>query len=244
MSVVAFLASAVNPAVAAAAAQSALGELTDNLRKRAGQAKAGDAAEADKAAEAEDKDKSEGARANGDAMDVDAEPETTASTDVAVVDSGKKSAAAGGAGAVPRNAVERAAAIALGAAAAKAHVLASFEERECQRLVGQLIEAQLKKLELKMSQFEQLETLLEAEKRSVEAGRRQLYADRLAVQKQLALVNELLHKAATAPEKVSQQDLVKASSAANGLPQQGPVVREANVQPGDAPTGANVAPIG
>ncbi len=246
MSVVAFLASAVNPAVAAAAAQSALGELTDNLRKRAGQAKSGDAAEADKAAEAEDKeDKSEGARANGDAMDVDAEPESAAaSTDVAVVDSGKKSAAAGGAGAVPRNAVERAAAIALGAAAAKAHVLASFEERECQRLVGQLIEAQLKKLELKMSQFEQLETLLEAEKRSVEAGRRQLYADRLAVQKQLALVNELLHKAATAPEKVSQQDLVKASSAANGLPQQGPVVREANVQPGDAPTGANVASIG
>ncbi len=145
---------------------------------------------------------------------------------------------------MPRNAVERAAAIALGAAAAKAHVLASFEERECQRLVGSVIEAQLRKLELKMTQFEELESLLEAERRSVEAGRRQLYADRLAVQKQLSLVNELLAKAAQAPEKVGREELVKASSAANGLPQQGPVVREANVASGDAPAGGNVAQIG
>lgn len=120
-------------------------------------------------------------------------------------------------------------------------MLASFEERECQRLVGQVIEAQLKKLELKMSQFEELESLLEAERRSVEAGRRQLYADRLAVQKQLALVNELLHKAAHAPEKLSQHDLVHASSAANGLPQQGPVVREAGALP---PVGGSFAQIG
>lgn len=225
MSVVAFLASAVNPAVAAAAAQSALGELTDNLRKRANKEKDGE------------KEK----EVNGEAMDVDAEPkaaegEAAGEGAVAVVD-GKKAT-----GAVPRNAVERAAAIALGAAAAKAHVLASFEERECQRLVGSVIEAQLRKLELKMTQFEELEVLLEAERRSVEAGRRQLYADRLAVQKQLALVNELLQKAAQAPESVSREELVKASSAANGLPQQGPVVREAVV--GEAPSGGNVAQIG
>ncbi|EST08083.1 Zinc finger, ZZ-type [Kalmanozyma brasiliensis GHG001] len=223
MSVVAFLASAVNPAVAAAAAQSALGELTDNLRKR--QEKSGDAA----AAGTENGDAT---HTNGDAMDVDGDAAKT--TDSAVA---KK-------GAVPRNAVERAAAIALGAAAAKAHVLASFEERECQRLVGQVIEAQLRKLELKMSQFEELESLLEAERRSVEAGRRQLYADRLAVQKQLALVNELLAKAARAPEKVSGQEVVQASSAANGLSQQGPVVREANVGAGMQPTGGNFAQIG
>ncbi len=223
MSVVAFLASAVNPAVAAAAAQSALGELTDNLRKRAAGEKG--------------KENGEAAHADGDAMDVDGDQAKTSTAEdtnaVAVVDdasSAKK-------GPVPRNAVERAAAIALGAAAAKAHVLASFEERECQRLVGQVIEAQLRKLELKMTQFEELESLLEAERRSVEAGRRQLYADRLAVQKQLALVNELLQKAAQAPEKVSREEVVKASSAANGLPQQGPVVREATVEAGAMPGG-------
>ncbi|SJX64103.1 related to swi/snf-related matrix-associated actin-dependent regulator of chromatin, subfamily c, member 1 [Sporisorium reilianum f. sp. reilianum] len=249
MSVVAFLASAVNPAVAAAAAQSALGELTDNLRKRASQEKAGGDKEPTADADADaDKSKENGdaaaaashATANGDAMDVDGEQAKTAAaaaTDVALVDAAKK-------GAVPRNAVERAAAIALGAAAAKAHVLASFEERECQRLVGQVIEAQLRKLELKMTQFEELESLLEAERRSVEAGRRQLYADRLAVQKQLALVNELLAKAAQAPEKVSAQEVVQASSAANGLPQQGPVVREAGVAAGAAPQGGSFAQIG
>lgn len=251
MSVVAFLASAVNPAVAAAAAQSALGELTDNLRKRTGQGKAGETA-AD-AADAEKSKENGEARANGDAMDVDgeakanaAEPASASGDDagaVAVVD-GSAGAKKPLSGAVPRNAVERAAAIALGAAAAKAHVLASFEERECQRLVGQVIEAQLKKLELKMTQFEELESLLEAERRSVEAGRRQLYADRLAVQKQLALVNELLQKAAQAPEKVSREELVKASSAANGLPQQGPVVREASVAAENVPTGGSVAQIG
>ncbi|SPC62664.1 related to swi/snf-related matrix-associated actin-dependent regulator of chromatin, subfamily c, member 1 [Ustilago sp. UG-2017b] len=246
MSVIAFLASAVNPAVAAAAAQSALGELTDNLRKRANQEKAasGDK-DASTTADAADAEKTKENGANGDAMDVDgdaasaAEPKTTTAVGEITDDSG----AVAKKGAVPRNAVERAAAIALGAAAAKAHVLSSFEERECQRLVGQVIEAQLRKLELKMTQFEELESLLEAERRSVEAGRRQLYADRLAVQKQSALVNELLAKAAREPEKVSREELVKASSAANGLPQQGPVVREAQVG-GEAPTGGNVAQIG
>ncbi|PWZ03615.1 hypothetical protein BCV70DRAFT_197815 [Testicularia cyperi] len=238
MSVVAFLASAVNPAVAAAAAQSALGELTESLRKRAGKEKNGNAAAggtdgADAAKEGE----------NGDAMDVDAEARPSGSDDqnkAVAITEGSKNAG----GVAPRNAVERAAAIALGAAAAKAHVLASFEERECQRLVGQVIEAQLKKLELKMSQFEELESLLEAERRSIEAGRRQLYADRLAVQKQMALVNDLLQKAAQAPEKVSQQELVAATSAANGLPQQGPVVREAQLSTEQTPTGGNVAQIG
>ncbi|KAJ1033964.1 hypothetical protein NDA16_000172 [Ustilago loliicola] len=245
MSVVAFLASAVNPAVAAAAAQSALGELTDNLRKRAGQEKAASGDKDASTADAADADKSNENGTNGDSMDVDgdaasAEPKATTA---AAAESTDEAGAVTKKGAVPRNAVERAAAIALGAAAAKAHVLSSFEERECQRLVGQVIEAQLRKLELKMTQFEELESLLEAERRSVEAGRRQLYADRLAVQKQLALVNELLAKAAREPEKVSREELVKASSAANGLPQQGPVVREAQVS-GEAPTGGNVAQIG
>ena len=241
MSVVAFLASAVNPAVAAAAAQSALGELTDNLRKRQQKSGAAETAAGDKDAGKGQENGESHTNGNDTAMDVDADqPKTTGDADA---DAGAGTVAVSSdAKAVPRNAVERAAAIALGAAAAKAHVLASFEERECQRLVGQVIEAQLKKLELKMTQFEELESLLEAERRSVEAGRRQLYADRLAVQKQLQLVNELLQKAANAPEKVSQQELVQASSAANGLPQQGPVVREA---PGaTAPAGGNVAHIG
>ena len=104
-----------------------------------------------------------------------------------------------------------------------------------------VIELQLKKMHLKMAQFEELETQLEAERRSIEAGRKQLYADRLAVQRQLAAVNELLRKAHTAPQDVRSDDLARVSSAANGVPQQGPVVREA---PGEAPQGGSTAHIG
>ena len=142
---------------------------------------------------------------------------------------------------VPRTAVERAASVALGAAASKAYVLASFEERECQRLVQQVIEAQLKKMQLKMAQFEELESLLEAERHAIEAGRKQLYVDRLAVQRQLAAVNELLRKATNAPQDVHPDDIARASSGANGVPQQGPIVREA---PGTAPQGGSFARIG
>lgn len=207
MSVVALLASAVSPAVASAAAQSALGELTDGIKKRiqeAGKEGATDAMavdEAPEAAETETENETEPKDAEAEAPKPDAP-------------------------AVPRSEVERAASIALGAAASKAYVLASYEERECQRLVQQVIEAQLKKMQLKMAQFEELETLLESERRSIEAGRKQLYADRLAVQRQLAAVNELLRKASTAPQDVRPDELANASSAAQGVPQQGPVVRQ------------------
>lgn len=142
---------------------------------------------------------------------------------------------------VPKNDVERAASIALGASACKAFVLASHEERECQRLVQQVIELQMKKMELKMSQFEELESLLEAERRSIEAGRKQLYADRLAVQRQLSTVHELLRKASTVPQNVRPDEMARASSAANGVPQQGPVVRQA---PGsEVPSDSNVGRV-
>lgn len=90
-----------------------------------------------------------------------------------------------------------------------------------------------------MAQFEEFESLLESERRALEAGRRQLYADRLAVQRQMGLVNELLAKAAQAPESVRPEEVVHASSAANGLPQQGPVVREAAQVP-HPPSGQTV----
>lgn len=85
MSVVAFLASAVSPGVAAAAAQRALGELTEDLKKRAEQA-AANKDKADKEAVAEgDKDK-EGGIAQDAEMKVDGEgasgdkPETAEET--------------------------------------------------------------------------------------------------------------------------------------------------------------------
>lgn len=230
MSIVALLASAVSPAVASAAAQSALGTLTAQLKK------AEEKAAKDAAAPAEGE-----SSAPRDAMDVEAPAADTkpaAHDDVAdAADAVAQEADEAG---VPRSQVERAAAIALGAAASKAYVLASHEERECQRLVQQVIELQLKKMQLKMTQFEELETLLEQERRSIENGRKQLYADRLAVQRQLAAVQDLLRKASTAPHEVRADDVARATSGANGVPQQGPIVREA---PAEAPADSHVARI-
>lgn len=228
MSVVAFLASAVSPAVASAAAQSALGELTDGLRKRA---QAGEDVRPDEvvAAEADRQEKvdaaAEAAAAAAEAadgMDVDADPVADSEIKVNITPAAKSElaqaredredgadpAAEEAAGpstssaapkkpqsAIPRSAVERAASIALGAAASKAFVLSSFEERECQRLVKQVLEAQMRKMELKMAQFEELESLLDAERRSLEAGRRELYSDRLKVQRQIRAIGDLMRRA-------------------------------------------------
>ncbi|CAO1614476.1 unnamed protein product [Sympodiomycopsis kandeliae] len=226
MSVVAFLASTVSPAVAAAAAQSALGELTDGLRKRikkgevavgslAAQEKeqadktADDNAEGSKEKEGEGEGASATATANADGMDVDesAKPqegatssdqpsdEAQASETAGESSSKEKSSSASKEGVLPRNAIERAASIALGAAGSKAYILSSFEERECQRLVKQVLEAQMRKMEIKMAQFEELEVLLESERKLLESGRRELYSDRLKISKQLKLVEELVIKA-------------------------------------------------
>lgn len=250
MSVVAFLASAVSPAVASAAAQSALGELTEGLRKRVKKGKEGVAA-------AGEGDKEDGsapdAAKDADGMDVDkpseAEVAAAEATDnqVTITDAAKaelaqareddesQAAPPGSAtgkenkeqSAIPRTAVERAAAIALGAAASKAYVLSSFEERECQRLVKQVIEAQMRKMEIKMSQFEELESLLETERRQLEVGRKELYAERLKVQRQLRAVNDLVGKAqAQAQAHAQAYAQAQAQAQATGEPLAAPPTGE------------------
>ncbi|KAJ9062727.1 SWI/SNF and RSC complex subunit Ssr2 [Entomophthora muscae] len=142
MSVVAFLASAVNPGIASAAAQSALKEL---------------------------------AKTNGVS---ESEEETT--SDVPATN-GKVSEGAesknNGASGFSDTAIEKAAAAALGAAAAKAKLLADHEEREIKRLVYDAVETQIQKLELKLNQFDELESLLEKERQEMERQRLQLYVE-------------------------------------------------------------------
>ncbi len=74
----------------------------------------------------------------------------------------------------------QAAATALGAAAAKANVLAHHEELEMQKLTRALIEVQMKKMELKLSHFQEMQSLLEAERRDLEGDRLAFYEERLA----------------------------------------------------------------
>jgi len=91
--------------------------------------------------------------------------------------------------------LERAASIALGSAAGRSHVLATNEEREISRLVTTAVNAQLKKMELKLVHFDQLEQVLEAEKRELEKARQQVFLERLSMKKQVKEVQEKLGRA-------------------------------------------------
>lgn len=79
------------------------------------------------------------------------------------------------------NSLEKAAATAIGSAAAKSSVLATYEELEMQKTTRVLIEVQLKKMELKVQHFQEFEAILEHERKQVESERYKLYLDRLAL---------------------------------------------------------------
>ncbi|XP_038076785.1 SWI/SNF complex subunit SMARCC2-like [Patiria miniata] len=74
--------------------------------------------------------------------------------------------------------IASAAAAALAAAAVKAKHLAAVEERKIKSLVALLVETQMKKLEIKLRHFEELETIMDREREALEYQRQQLLADR------------------------------------------------------------------
>ncbi|KAF9151869.1 hypothetical protein BG015_006113 [Linnemannia schmuckeri] len=178
MSVVAFLASVVNPGVAAAAAQSALKELALATKSAKMEAEQAERSSVSQSKPTDDKGES------SEAMDVDTD--TDKATGVKDEDAMTGRDIAG----IPRSTLEKAAAAALGSAAVKAKSLADYEEREIQRLVTVVVEMQLKKLELKLQQFEELENVLDMEKGELERQRQQLYLDRLAMKKSIMSMQE------------------------------------------------------
>lgn len=154
MSILAFLASAVDPKVASAAADAAIAcqeQLAGGGKKR-----------------------------SQDDTEVDDQQETTTEESNA----NKK----------PRTAIEKAASVALGSAAAKAKSLSSIEEREIRRLVHSVVDTQVKKLELKMNYFDQLEAVLENELESITQQRKDMFAYRLSVKKTNALLQQEIER--------------------------------------------------
>ncbi len=268
MSVVAFLAGAVSPGVAAAAAQRALGELTEDLKRKAEQAKAGKAdkaAEAGQNAEMKSGEEVEGTSKevrqpaeDGSAMQVDApdgpdapdatgppEPPAEASTAPAsapITTNGHTATSSNPAPAVPAADVSRIASLALGSAAAKASVLATHEERRIESLVTRLVSAQMRKLELKMTLFERFEEMLEAEKRQIEVQKQQFYKERLTLQGQLQIVQGAIKRAQEQPGGATGAELKSTvdgvERALNTASAAG--VRETGVEAAEAPTDGQV----
>lgn len=158
MSVVAFLASAVNPGIASAAAQSALKELS--------QASESNQVNSEKTSEEFKSTLTDSSKSKGETIQSEHSESTVSS-------------------AYNNKTLEKAAAAALGAAAAKAKLLADHEEREIQRLVYDAVETQLQKLDLKLNQFEELEALMEKERQEIERQRLQLYVEFLKLKDDL-----------------------------------------------------------
>lgn len=88
------------------------------------------------------------------------------------------------------------ASIPLAAMAGRAGGLASHEEREMTRLVSAAVNTMLQKLDLKLKQFNELEQILQAERRELERGRQQLFLDRLQFKNRVREAQERLRLAA------------------------------------------------
>merc|ERR1719350_652283 len=108
--------------------------------------------------------------------------------------------------------LQGAASAALASAAVKAKHLAAVEERKIKSLVALLVETQMKKLEIKLRHFEELETIMDREREALEYQRQQLIQER----QQFHL--EQLRAAEFRARAAAQQQLARSEGAATGQP--------------------------
>merc|ERR1719273_458344 len=109
--------------------------------------------------------------------------------------------------------LQGAAAAALSSAAVKAKHLAAVEERKIKSLVALLVETQMKKLEIKLRHFEELETIMDREREALEYQRQQLIHER----QQFHL--EQLRAAEFRARATAQQQMTKDSPSTSSSPQ-------------------------
>uniref|UniRef100_A0A3Q0RR58 SWI/SNF related, matrix associated, actin dependent regulator of chromatin subfamily c member 2 n=1 Tax=Amphilophus citrinellus TaxID=61819 RepID=A0A3Q0RR58_AMPCI len=105
--------------------------------------------------------------------------------------------------------IATAAAAALASAATKAKHLAAVEERKIKSLVALLVETQMKKLEIKLRHFEELETIMDREKEALELQRQQLLTERQAFH-----MEQLKYAEMKARQQMEQQAAAAAAAAA------------------------------
>uniref|UniRef100_A0A3B4WCA9 SWI/SNF related BAF chromatin remodeling complex subunit C2 n=1 Tax=Seriola lalandi dorsalis TaxID=1841481 RepID=A0A3B4WCA9_SERLL len=123
-----------------------------------------------------------------------------------------------------------AAASALAAAAVKAKHLAAVEERKIKSLVALLVETQMKKLEIKLRHFEELETIMDREREALEYQRQQLLADRQSFHMEQLKYAEMRarqqHFQQIQHQQHSQAGGPHSNQAASGPPPQGPTASQ------------------
>jgi SWI/SNF related-matrix-associated actin-dependent regulator of chromatin subfamily C len=153
----------------------------------------------------------------------------------------------------PLTTIEKAGAIALGAAAAKASSIAASETKEARRITNKVIELQIQKLELKMKLFEEIEAVIDAERAEVDRERKLLAMERANLKKErgnfLALKASInAATAAAGATAASAAMLAQVMAPSSELPSRAnfPSAMEVQVKAGDRPeqTGLAVMSVG
>ncbi|KAF5356787.1 hypothetical protein D9756_006550 [Leucocoprinus leucothites] len=221
MSVVAFLAGVVSPGVAAEGAKAALKELTDGEGgKKAtsgGEQKEGEG-EKKKDDDKMDEDaptSSQQQQQKGDSSGAPVDPNITTTTTTSTTHTTTTTTTTH---TLPHSQVQRAAHLALSASAKAASSLASAEDNQIRTTLSTLIKLTLTKLEIKMSQFEELEDILEEERRNLESARVALVNERLGLKKMLDTVRGEVGRY----QQIQQSAAMSAAAAAGSSGQQVP----------------------
>ena len=197
MSVVAFLAGVVAPGVAAEAAKTALHELTDGSTVEGSDSKHEDMDGIEGKQQAKAKEK-EDDRMDEDAVEGTSKGDSPPPTTTEGPGADKKPTRT-----VPHSKVARAANLALKASGKAAQALADAEDSQIRTALASLIKLTLTKLELKMSQFEELEDILEEERRALESAKMALLNERLNMKKMIDSVKTELARTGTATNAIA-----------------------------------------
>lgn len=193
LSVVAFLASVVDPEVAAKAASDSVKELTESLKRKADGLKQEENGEVEERAAAASEQEGQ-----DNAMAVDGEESAAAQDQQAKegteAEEKEKKESSPSKAASSSEPLHRSANLALASAASKAYLLSLQTSSTLTSQIHSLVSTQVQKLSLKMAQFEEVEASLDNERRQIAMARQLLQMERLGIEKQLEAVNELSGK--------------------------------------------------
>ncbi|KAH6581941.1 hypothetical protein BASA61_008829 [Batrachochytrium salamandrivorans] len=192
LSLAAFLAAVVPPKVAAAAAKSAVRELEGNTGEKG------------ETVDNSDKTLAKPTEVPGSDINGHMPSDISDNTTAGAPDKGSES-----------HAFEAAGATALGAAAAKARAIADHDEREMQRVTRHIIETQLKKMELKLQHFNEIEAIMEHERKELERERQSLFLDRLVLRRATLHIKDNVPKEGTTLTNFSTSLTVVVSGASS-----------------------------
>ncbi|KAJ8517931.1 hypothetical protein ONZ45_g4926 [Pleurotus djamor] len=234
MSVVAFLAGVVAPGVAAEAAKTALHEIVAPDKKEDVATANGETTEGEDGAKDGDTTMENVTTEESSDQQSEQPPASSSAPDAMSVDSPPKKPTP----TVPHSKVVRAANLALKSSAKAAQSLADAEDTQIRSTLASLIKLTLTKLELKMAQFDELEDILEEERKGLESARVALISERLGLKKMLDNVKaEIVKNGGVA----AGQNVVNMVANANlGTTGQGPQVAEV---PTATPLNGNAGPV-